>query len=135
MVERLLEFSGGSEYTVDDHEAGCDAVARPDGGVFGVGFVYVGEYFGELGSVVGDFQDVVLCLADEIWGVAWRGGYVAGLVEPDGGPSAPLRFAQDRFPFPLICRCLWGAEGVVELLLELGDGAVGCRGGLGLGDV
>ena len=68
----------------------------------------VGEYFGELGSVVGDFQDVVLCLADEIWRVAWRGGYVAGLVEPDGGPSTPLRFAQDRLPSPLICRACGG---------------------------
>ena len=96
-------------------------MAVSDGGVFRVGFVNVGEYFGELGSVVGDFQYVVLSLADEVWCVAGGGGYVAGLVEPDGGPSAPLRFAQDRLPSPLICRCLWRAEGVVELLLELGD--------------
>ena len=58
--------AAGPMYTVDDHEARCDAVAGPDGGVFGVGFVNVGEYFGELGSVVGDFQDVVLCLAYEV---------------------------------------------------------------------
>ena len=107
-------------------------MAGPDGGVLWVGFVNVGEYFGELGSVVGDFKYVVLCLSYEVGYVAGRGGYVAGLVEPDGGPStpldcrsgqasAPLRFAQDRLLFPLICRCLWRAESVVELLLELGD--------------
>ena len=122
-------------------------MAGPDGGVFWVGFVYVGEYFGELGSVVGDLKDVVLCLADEVGYVAGGGGYVAGLVEPDGGPSTPLRFAQDRLPSaplrfaqdrllsPLICRCLWRAESVVELLLELGGGPVGGRGDLGRGDV
>ena len=67
MVERLLEVGGGAEDAVEYHQARCDAVARPDGGVFGVGFVYVGEYFGELGSVVGDFQYVVLCLAYKVW--------------------------------------------------------------------
>ena len=31
---------------VEYHQARCDAVAGPDGGVFWVGFVNVGEYFG-----------------------------------------------------------------------------------------
>ena len=42
VVEGLFEIGDGSEYAVDDRAPGGDAVAGPDGGVFGVGFVYVG---------------------------------------------------------------------------------------------
>ena len=108
-------------------------MAGPDGGVFGVRFVYVGEYFGELSSVVGDFKYVVLCLADEVWDVAWRGGYVAGLVEPDRGPSTPLRFAQDRLLSPLICRCLWGPRVSLSFCSSLAAGRLEAAAVLGAG--
>ena len=120
MVERLFEVRDGADDAVEYHLAGSDAVARPDGGVFGVGFVNVGQDGCELCPVVGDFEYVVLCLAYEVGFVAGRGGYVSRLVEPDGGsvasPAAPFG-------------SLWRAECVVELLLELGGGAVG-RGGV-----
>ena len=56
----VLEVGGRSEDAVEDHLAGGDAVALPDGVVFGVGFVDGHEYGGELGAVVGDFEYVVL---------------------------------------------------------------------------
>ena len=43
MVLGLVEVGDGSEYAVEDHAASGESVAGPDGGVFGVGFVYVGE--------------------------------------------------------------------------------------------
>ena len=46
VVEWSFEVGDGTDDAVDNHQAGGDAVARPDGGVFWVGFVYVGEYFG-----------------------------------------------------------------------------------------
>ena len=80
MVLGLVEVGDGSEDAVDDHAAGGDSVAGPDGGVFGVGFVYGGENGGELGAVVGDFKDVELRLADEVGAVARRVGDVSGLL-------------------------------------------------------
>ena len=118
MVERLLEVGDGADDAVEYHLAGSDAVARPDGCVFGIGFVYVGQDGGELGSVVGDFEYVVLCLAYEVGGVAGCGGYVSRLVEPDRGSVVALRLFGG----------LGRAECVVELLLELGDGSVGLGG-------
>ena len=119
MIERLFEVRDGADDAVEYHLAGSDAVAGPDGCVFGVGFVNVGQDGCELGTVVGDFEYVVLCLAYEVGFVAGRGGYVSRLVEPDRGSVASL----------LLRRGLWRAECVVELLLELGGGAVG-RGGV-----
>ena len=55
VVEWLFEVGDGTDDAVEDHLARCDAVAGPDGSVFWVGFVYVGQDGGELGSVVGDF--------------------------------------------------------------------------------
>ena len=104
VVEWLLEVGDGTDDAVEDHLARCDAVAGPDGGVFGVRFVYVGQDGGELGSVVGDFENVVLGLAGEVGYVAIRVGDVAGLVEPGGG--------------------LGRSECFVELLLEAGDRAI-----------
>ena len=106
MVLGPVEVGDGSEYAVDDHTASGDSVAGPDGGVFGVGFVYVGENGGELSAVVGYLKDVELRLADEV-------GAVARGVEPDG-----------RVFTLLLCGRLGRSEGVVELLLELGDGSV-----------
>ena len=99
-------------------------MAHLDGGVFGVGFVYVGEDGCELGAVVGYLKDVELSLADEVGRIAWGGGDVSWLVEPDGRVFALW-----------LCGGLWRSEGVVELLVELGDGSVGlgCLGGLRLG--
>ena len=87
MVEWLLEVGDGTDDAVEDHLARCDAVAGPDGSVFWVGFVYVGQDGGELGSVVGDFENVVLGLAGEVGYVAGSVGYVAGLAEPGWGPG------------------------------------------------
>ena len=98
-------------------------MAHLDGGVFGVGFVYVGEDGCELRSVVGYLKDVELSLADEVGRIAWGGGYVSWLVEPDRGSVALW-----------LSGGLRRTEGVVELLVEPCDGSVGLGlGGLRLG--
>ena len=94
VVEWLLEVGDGTDDAVEYHLARCDAVAQSDGGVFGVGFVYVGEDVGKLGAVFGDLEDVELCLANEVGDVSGCVGDVAWLVEPGG---SVLRQAQDRF--------------------------------------
>ena len=53
-IDVVLEIGGRAEDAVEYHLARGDAVALPDGVVFGVGFVDGHEDFGELGSVVGD---------------------------------------------------------------------------------
>ena len=94
VVEWLLEIGDGTDDAVEYHLARCDAVAQSDGGVLGVGFVYVGEDVGKLGAVIGDLEDVELCLANEVGDVSGCVGDVAWLVEPGG---SVLRQAQDRF--------------------------------------
>ena len=94
VVEWLLEVGDGTDDAVEYHLARCDAVAQSNGGVLGVGFVYVGEDVGKLGAVVGDLEDVELCLANEVGDVSGCVGDVAWLVEPGG---SVLRQAQDRF--------------------------------------
>ena len=127
MVEGLLEVGDGTDDAVEDHLAGGYAVAGPDGSVFGVGFVYVGQDGCELNSVVGDFENVVLGLAGEVGYVAGSVWGVAGLVEPGGGSVPSLRLSGG----------LGRTECVVELLLESCDGSVGCggRGGFRSGGV
>ena len=111
VVDGLLEVCDGTDDAVEYHLAGGDAVAEPDRCVLGVGFVYVGEDGCELGSVIGDFEDVVLCLADEVWGVVGVVGHVSGLVEPGGGRVVGFGLS----------RCLGRTECVDEVLLELGN--------------
>ena len=102
----------------------------------GVRLVDAHENGGELVSVVGDFHNVVLGLADEVWGVV-------GSVQAGGGQAAlGLHFGrlgvgttQGRLPFLLrLSRRLGRSELVVEFLLEADDGPLG-GGGLGVGDV
>ena len=126
VVEWLLEVGDDPDDAVEDHLASGYAVAGPDGGVFWVGFVYVGQDGCELNSVVGDLEYVVLGLAGEVGDVAGCVGDVAGLVQPGRGSVPSLRLSRD----------LGRAEFVFELLLESCDGAVGCgRGGFRSGGV
>ena len=126
VVEWLLELGDDPDDAVEDHLAGGYAVARPDGSVFWVWFVYVGQDGCELGAVVGDFEYVVLGLAGEVGYVAIRVGDVAGLVEPCRGSVPAL----------LLIRGLGRSEYGVQLLLEARDGATGVgSGGSGVGDV
>ena len=102
-----------AEDAVEDHLASGDAVAGPDGVVVRVGFVDVHEYGLQLLTVVGNFEYVVLSVADEVWNKALGhrayGRYVAGRI---------LR---------LIGR-LRRAEDVVELLLDSRNQPIGGRG-------
>ena len=81
-------------------------MAGPDGGVFGVGFVYVGEDGGKLGSVVGYLKDVELSLADEVGRIAWAAGICPGSSSLIGGVSQPP--VEQR---PVAVRVLRGASG------------------------
>ena len=76
-------------------------MALLDGVVVGVGFVDGHEDVGELCAVVGDFEDVVLGVADEV------GDEVPG--DFGGGTRLGLLGGLDR------------SEEVVEFLLALGD--------------
>ena len=122
-----FEVGDGAEDSLEYHHASGDAMAVSDGVVFGVGLVDAHENGGELVSVVGDFHNVVLGLAYEVWGVV-------GSVQAGGGQAA-LGLTLGRLPFLLrLSRRLGRSELVVEFLLEADDGPLR-GGGLGLGDV